>query len=59
MDSLLTIREAAEYAKASQRTIRRWIAQGDLPAARVGPKFVRIRQSELEQMTRDIPSARS
>jgi excisionase family DNA binding protein len=59
MSNLLTVRQAAQYAQASERTIRRWIAKGDLPASRMGPKFVRIHQSDLDRMSRPIPSART
>lgn len=35
-------REAAEYFGVTDRTIRRWIADGTLPAQRVGKKLLRI-----------------
>jgi excisionase family DNA binding protein len=59
MSDYLTIKEAAAYAKASERTIRRWIARGDLAAFRIGPKMVRIEQVDLDRLTRPIPNARS
>lgn len=56
---LLTIEEAADYTALSTRTIRRRISAGDLPAIRVGPRSIRIRHDDLEQLLRPIPNARS
>jgi len=56
---LLTIEEAAVYTALSTRTIRRWISAGDLPAFRVGPRSIRVRHDDLEQLLRPIPNARS
>jgi len=55
---LLTIEEAAAYTALSTRTIRRRISAGDLPAFRVGPRSIRVRQDDLEQLLRPIPNAR-
>lgn len=38
-DPLLTVRELAERLGADVSTIRRWIAQGKLPAHRIGGKL--------------------
>lgn len=56
---LLTIEEAAAYTSLSTRTIRRRIADGALPAFRVGPRSIRVRAEHLEQLLRPIPNARS
>lgn len=56
---LLTIEEAAAYTSLSTRTIRRRIADGALPAFRVGPRSIRVRREHLEQLLRPIPNARS
>lgn len=56
---LLTIEEAADYTALSTRTIRRRISAGDLPAVRVGPRSIRVRHDDLEQLLRPIPNARS
>lgn len=55
----LTIAEAAEAVGVSQKTVRRWIASGDLPAYRLGGKLVRIHQDDLEKLGRRIPAAGS
>ena len=56
---LLTIEEAAAYPALSTRTIRRRIADGTLPAFRVGPRSIRVRPEHLEELLRPIPNARS
>lgn len=43
---LLTVDDAAAYAKVSTKTVRRWIDAGDLPALRLG-KLLRIRPEDL------------
>lgn len=47
---MLSVQAAAEHIGVSTRTIRRWIASGDLPARRVGPKLLRINVSDLESL---------
>jgi excisionase family DNA binding protein len=46
---LFTAPEAADFLRVSLITIRRMIADGRLPVARIG-KLVRIRQSDLETL---------
>jgi excisionase family DNA binding protein len=48
--SLLTVAEAAGWARLSERTVRRRIADGDLPAVRLGSSErapIRISAAEL------------
>ena len=45
--SYMTVQEAAASRKVSTRTIRRWIADGRLPASRLGPTLVRIDSDDL------------
>lgn len=43
--------EAAEYAGVTDRTIRRYIAEGKLPASRLaGQRLLRIRIADLEAL---------
>lgn len=50
----VTIQRAAELLDASVPTIRRWIARGDLPAYRYGPRIVRIDLSDLRAMREPV-----
>jgi excisionase family DNA binding protein len=45
--TLLSVGEAAEVIGASKNTIRNWIAQGKLPAVRIGERIIRIRPADL------------
>lgn len=44
---LLTVAEAARILKVSQVTIHRWLKQGRLPSYHLGPRYIRIRRSDL------------
>ncbi|WP_082957342.1 AlpA family transcriptional regulator [Mycolicibacter heraklionensis] len=45
---------AAEYLGVSVQSVRRRIAEGNLPAFRVGPKSVRVYLQDLEALKRPI-----
>jgi excisionase family DNA binding protein len=49
---LLTVSEAAKQLSLSERTLRRMIASGDLPAVRLG-RAVRVRQEEVFYLVRN------
>ncbi len=49
--------EAAERFGCSPRTIRRYIAAGQLTGYRLGPRLVRIDADELDGLLRRIPTA--
>ncbi|MGP5251486.1 helix-turn-helix domain-containing protein [Brachybacterium alimentarium] len=53
----LSIAEAAEQLGLTEKTIRRYIAAGKLPAYRVGSRTVRIKSSDLERLLKPIPTA--
>lgn len=53
----LTQAEAAEYLKVTDRTLRRMVAAGDLPAYRLGPRLLRIDQADLDALLRRVPTA--
>jgi excisionase family DNA binding protein len=55
---LVSLAEAAAYAKLSVRTVRRYIASGRLTGYRVGPRLIRVDLEELESLARPIPAAR-
>lgn len=44
----ISLDEAAERLSVSRKTIRRYIARNELEAVRVGPRLLRIKESDLE-----------
>jgi excisionase family DNA binding protein len=52
----LTIRQVATLLQCTERTIQRWIAIGQLPAQRVGVRFVRIKKSDVDKLSQPIPA---
>lgn len=48
-ERLLTAPQVAEHCAVSLRTVRRWIAEGDLPALRLG-RSIRIHGTDLERL---------
>jgi excisionase family DNA binding protein len=53
----LSQQEAAEYLGVSDRTIRNYIARGQLNAHRIrGSRAIRIARTELEALLRPIPA---
>jgi excisionase family DNA binding protein len=52
----LTIAAAAQSGRCSTRTIRRWIAEGRLPAQRFGPRMIRVSSADLDTLLRPIPT---
>lgn len=51
MAELLSTGEAAQYARVSPRSIRRWLDQGKLRALHAG-RELRIRRADLDQLMR-------
>jgi len=52
-----SIPQAAERAGVTTRTIRRWIAQGELTGFRMGKRMIRLDADELDKRLRPIPAA--
>ncbi|BBX93116.1 helix-turn-helix domain-containing protein [Mycolicibacterium boenickei] len=48
-ETLLTLRQSADYLHVTDRTVRNYIARGLIPGRRIGPKLLRIRFSDLER----------
>jgi excisionase family DNA binding protein len=47
VDDYLSVQEAAAVLRVHRSTIRRWIAQGDLRAYRVGQRKIAVKRSDL------------
>jgi len=57
-DPWLSIKDGAALCGKSTKTIRRLIADGSLPAYRLGTKSILIKRSDLDALIRPIPAAR-
>lgn len=53
-DELLTITEAAELLKLSEKSVRRYITDSHLIAYQAGPGNIRIRLIDLQNIIRKI-----
>lgn len=51
-EPLLTVGDVAGEFQVSARTVRRWIADGDLPVVRIG-RLVRIRPRDRDAFIRE------
>ncbi|MFH5822269.1 excisionase family DNA-binding protein [Georgenia sp. AZ-5] len=50
----MSLKEAAYLRGVSERTIRRMIAAGKLPAERLGARMIRIRTADLDRIGHPI-----
>jgi len=48
--------EATEYLGVTERTIRRMVAAGDLPAYRLGKRLLRFKLTDLDALMRPVPT---
>ena len=58
MPKFLSLAEVADSLGVSVKTVRRYIADGDLPAVRLGSTHtIRIRSEDVEAFTRPVAIA--
>lgn len=50
----ISINEAAEVCGVDRQTIRRLIADGELPAMRIGKRLIRIDAADLERIVKPV-----
>lgn len=53
---LTSLADAAAYAGVTPKTIRRRIADGTVPAYRMGPRLLRVDLDDLDAAMRRIPT---
>lgn len=53
----VSLAQASDHVGVSDRTIRRWIADGRLVGYRVGPRLLRVDRAELEALFSALPTA--
>ena len=57
---LASLDAAAKYIGVTDRTLRRWIADGDLVAYRLGRRIVRVDLDEVDEaLCKPIPNAKA
>lgn len=49
MSAYLTVKDVAERFQTSNRTVERLIERGQLPAVRLGPRVLRVREQDLPE----------
>ena len=54
-----SVSEAAARVGVSTKTIRRWIASGQLAGYRMGPRLLRVDPDDVDAMLTLIPAARA
>jgi len=54
-EDLLSVTEAAQALSVSVPTIKRWLKAGRLPAYHLGPRYIRIRRSDLARVLTPLP----
>jgi excisionase family DNA binding protein len=56
-EQYLTVEQVADELSVTRVTVRRWINNGELPAAKAGPRRWAIRRSDLNRFL--VPGGRS
>jgi excisionase family DNA binding protein len=54
---LISVEQAAAYLGLNIRSIRRYIADGRLPAYRVAGTSIRVDQADVDALIRPVPAA--
>ncbi len=57
--ALWTLETAGEFLNVTDRSLRRYIADGRLPAYRIGSRQIRVRREDVEALLTPIPAANS
>lgn len=52
-----TAAQAAEHYGVCLRTVRRWIASGELPSYRIGRKLIRVDLDDVERLAKPVRNA--
>lgn len=54
-----SVSEAAARVGVSTKTVRRWIASGQLAGYRMGPRLLRVDPDDVDAMLTLVPTARA
>jgi excisionase family DNA binding protein len=55
----LTVPEIAAALRCSERSVRRLVARGELPALRIGPRITRVERAQLQTFVAKAAQAAS
>jgi excisionase family DNA binding protein len=53
------IKTTSEQYGISEKTLRRYIAEGKITGYRLGPRLIRVDLDEIEQLLKPIPAAKA
>lgn len=56
MSTYLTAAEVADMLGITPKTLRRLVAEGVLPAYRLGPRMLRFKAEEVEAAIKPVPT---
>jgi excisionase family DNA binding protein len=56
-ENLLTLSEVCQLLRISERTARRWVADGSLPSVKLHGQRIRVREHEARRLLEDDPRA--
>lgn len=52
----VSLKESAAYLGVTERTIRNFIARGEIPAYRIGSRAIRIDRGDLDRIITPVPT---
>lgn len=47
-NEIMTPKQVAEYLQVHSKTVYDWIASGELPSIKLGPRSIRIKKSDID-----------
>jgi len=53
----ITLREAAQRLQISEKSVRRWIADGRLKGVRIGPRMIRVDAASIAALGQPLTAS--
>jgi excisionase family DNA binding protein len=53
----VSIAEASELLNVHHHTLRRWVSAGRITGYRLGPRLLRVKLADVENLARQLPTA--
>ena len=54
MSHYITVAQTAEHIGVTERTVRRYIAEGRITGVRIGPKMIRVEAASLDRLAKPM-----